>query len=413
MTARGERRKRGLSFVGISSIAAAGAGYLVFIVAARTLTPTENADFLAFWGVLFGIFGVLTGLMNEATRAVKSRRSAGMDNNLRGANVLVSSLAIGALAAIIIAATSPFWAGGFVQHSGPMIVAGLSVAAALYAGHVGLAGASAGLEAWGRYSVLASLEAAIRLIVIVAAAVAGAGLLGLEFGALSGAVVWLGVLLVSGKARGTLTTRADVGYREYLARAGYALLSAAASAVLITGFPAIIKLTAAPQEFAHAAPLLLAISLTRAPIMIPLQAFQGVVMTALIDSKQPLQKVLSKPFIGLLLLGLGGGVLAALVGPWIMLIFGPDYVVQGWSLGILTFDAALLALLTLTGTAALARSKHRTYLAGWAAATCTSVLLLFGPWSLTVDVLLSLTIGPLLGAMVHLWGARHHTLVNA
>jgi O-antigen/teichoic acid export membrane protein len=46
------------------------AGYVVLVLTARFLDAAENADFLVFWGALFGVFGVLIGISSETTRAV-------------------------------------------------------------------------------------------------------------------------------------------------------------------------------------------------------------------------------------------------------------------------------------------------------------------------------------------------------
>lgn len=395
---------KSLSSVGLSSLVAAASGYLVLIVASRSLTPAENANFLAFWGVLLGMFGVLTGLMAEATRAVKSRSMRQHGPDTPGAPVLPVSLMIGAAAALVVALCSPFWMPALIPNAPPLLWLGIALAVLLYAGHIGLAGATAGLERWGTYSSLAATEAVFRLLVMALAAFLGGSLAGLEFGALSGTLVWLYFAFLSKGGRAGLRARADVGVLPYIVRCGLAMATAAATAVLVTGLPAVIKIAADPADFALAAPLLLAISLTRAPIMIPLQSFQGVVMTALIHSQRPAHHVLAKPFVAIVALGLVGGVLAAIVGPYIMLIFGPDYSVDGWLLGALTLAAAFMAILTLTGTAAMALGRHRLYLAGWVLATVVSVAILFVPAPLDQTVVASLFAGPILGALVHAAG---------
>ena len=398
------RKGKSLSFVGLSSLVAAACGYLVLIVASRSLTPSENANFLAFWGVLLGLFGILTGLMTEATRAVKSRSMNASHQRHAGAPVLPVSLLIGATGALLVALSTPAWLPSLIPNAPPLLWLGIALAVLLYSGHIGLAGASAGLERWGTYSALAATESVLRLLVMAAAAFLGGSLAGLEFGALAGTLVWLYFAIVTKGGRTALRARADVGIPAYIVRCCLAMATAAATAILITGFPAVIKIAANPADFALAAPLLLAVSLTRAPIMIPLQAFQGVVMTSLIHSQQPVHRVLAKPFAAILGLGVIGGLLAAVVGPYIMLIFGPDYVVDGWLLGALTFAAAFLAILTLTGTAAMALGRHRLYLAGWVVATLVSVSILFVPGALAQTVVLSLFIGPIVGSIVHAVG---------
>ncbi len=392
---------RTLSAVGLSSLVAAACGYIVLIVASRSLTPADNANFLAFWGVLLGLFGVLTGLMTEATRAVKSRRMMHHTAAVAGAPVLPVSLLIGGAGALIVAGSSPWWMPVLIPDAPTLLWLGIALAVLLYSGHIGLAGATAGQERWGTYSGLAAAEAGFRLLVMAVAAFLGGSLAGLEYAALTGTLVWLYFAILSPGGRAGIRARADVGMLPYIARCLMSMATAAATAVLVTGFPAVIKIAADPADFALAAPLLLAVSLTRAPIMIPLQAFQGVVMTALIHSKEPAYRVLAKPFLAVVALGIVGAVAAALVGPWIMLIFGPDYSVDGWLLGALTLAAAFLAVLTLTGTTAMAQGRHGLYLAGWVAATAVSVGILFVPGPLDLVVVASLFAGPVVGALVH------------
>lgn len=405
-TGTGERTssKGNVSFVGLSSIFAAGSGYAIFVLAARVLPVDQNADFLAFWGVLFGLFGVLTGLMHEATRAVKSASLQDRSNAGRGAPVIGSSLLIGAVAALAVGLSGIWWMPALFKSSAPVLGIGLAVAVVLYAGHVGLAGTLAGRESWSRYAALTTAESGLRLGVVAVVGLLGFGLGGLELAALSGTLVWLVFVFATAGGRAALGQRADVGMAGYLRRCGYSMATAASSAVLITGFPALIKFLSDDAEFAGAAPLLLAVSLTRAPILIPLQAFQGLLMTKLMASGRQPHRVLLAPLGLITLAGLVAGVLAALIGPSIMLIFGPGYALDGLWIGLLTVDAALLAVITLTGTAALSAGRHRVYLAGWLTATVVSVALLAVPAPLDLKVVCSLAAGPLAGSAVHLWG---------
>lgn len=400
-----KKRRSNIPWVGASSILAAASGYAIFLVSARVLPVDQNADFLAFWGVLFGLFGVLTGLMHEATRAAKAASLAPAKLQ-SGAPIILSSVLIGGVVAVVLALGSPWWIPAFVPESGPILGVGLVLATVLYAGHVGLAGTLGGREHWGGYSALTAAEALLRFSVVAAAAILGFGLGGLEVAALTGTLVWLVFAFLTPMGRSALRQRADVGMRGYFKRCGYSMASAASSAILITGFPALIKIMSEDAEFAAAAPLLLAVSLTRAPILIPLQAFQGVVMTKLMSADQPAHRVLGKPIALVLAVGVTGGLLATWLGPMILLIFGPGYTLDGVWIGLLTLDAALLAVLTLTGTAALAASRHRIYLAGWFTATAVSVALLALPGPIDLMVVCSLAAGPLAGSAVHLWGLR-------
>jgi hypothetical protein len=112
------------------------------------------------------------------------------------------------------------------------------------------------------------------------------------------------------------------------------------------------------------------------------------------------------------LVGLGGitavGALAAWpVGPWALRLVNPDYHVDGPVFAGLVLGAGLVAVLTMTGAAAVALDHHTVYLAGWIAATVTTVGVLLVPGMLEARVVTSLLVGPAVGVLVHLvWGRR-------
>jgi O-antigen/teichoic acid export membrane protein len=94
---------------------------------------------------------------------------------------------------------------------------------------------------------------------------------------------------------------------------------------------------------------------------------------------------------------------AGLLGPWLLrAAFGAQYRADGALLAWLTTAAVAIALLTLTGAAAVAAALHRAYSVGWVGATVASVLLLLLPLSLETRTVIALLCGPLVGIVVHL-----------
>lgn len=394
---------RGASGVGTAALFSALSGFVVLFIAARVLTPAENSEFLAFWGALFAVVGILYGVIAETTRAVGSAVVAGAAGSGRqeGAPVLGGALITGtALAAAVAAVGFPNAQAVFGPH-GPAIVALLCASCIVYAVHAALAGALQGRGDWSPYTKLVGLEALLRLAAVCAAAFAGGALFGLEAASLAALAAAPLLLIGSRGARLAARARADVPLRALLRQTGHALVSAASSAALVVSFPLLVKLTTPSAEYELAAPLLLAISLTRAPIMLPLQAFQGVALTAVLRARDQGAGAIRKPVGAVLAAGVVGAVPAGLAGPWLMTFFGPDYRVAGWVLAALTLDAALIALLTLSGTALLALGRHRTYALGWALATVVAVGLLLMPGSTELRCVLSLTVGPVAGALFH------------
>jgi O-antigen/teichoic acid export membrane protein len=150
--------------------------------------------------------------------------------------------------------------------------------------------------------------------------------------------------------------------------------------------------------------IILAVTLTRAPLLVPLTAMQGNLIAHFVDERSDRLRALIAPagIIG----GIGAvGVLAAgVVGPWLLRVaFGPQYQASSALLAWLTAAAVAIAMLTITGAAAVAAALHRAYALGWVGATVASGLLLALPLSLETRTVVGLLCGPLVGIGVHLW----------
>ncbi|KRE74043.1 hypothetical protein ASG77_04620 [Arthrobacter sp. Soil762] len=392
------------SGVGAASIVAAAAGFVVLVIAGNHLRPEEYAQFSVFWGALFGVFGVLSGIQSETTRAVRSAETLGANHvgNRPHPTVMANGLLVGTILAVLVVLSSWLWAPSVLGSKTPWLLPTLAVAAIAYSGHSALAGAAAGRQDWTLYSKLMGAEALVRLAIVGAVVLIGVGLLGLEVACALAAFLWLLFLLLSPAARRAAAARADAPSSAYLKQTGHAVLSSSATAALIVGFPVILSFTSTTEELTTAGGLLLAIQLTRAPIMVPLQAFQGVAISSFVNQRHRGIRALVRPAALCLAVGMVGGIGAGLLGPWLMeLLFPGKYDVPAWLLSTLTFDAALMAILTLTGTAALAVGMHRGYSAGWVSGTVVSLLCLLLPLPLSVRTAVALAAGPAVGAAIH------------
>lgn len=394
----------GATGVGLASLVAAGAGYGVLLVAAHTLSTEANADFLVFWSLLFGVYGVLGGVQNETTRAT----GAGPADGVRGARVLPWGLGVGAVAVLVLATTSPWWGeallGGDWAASTWVVCGGVLA----FAGHSSLAGALAGARAWSTYSVLVGAEALTRFVLALGAALVLTGTTtGLEVAAAAASGVWLVLVLVSPATRSAARARADVAAGPLLRNTGHAVVAAASSAALVVGFPVLLRLTTEPATFRTAAPLILAISVTRAPLLMPLAAYQGVAIAHFVTHRERGLAGLRR-ILGLVVAaGLVVSALAALVGTWALrLLFGPDYGVPGGVLAGLTLGATALALITLTGAATLALGSHVAFASGWFTATALALGALLLPLTLEGRTIVGLVAGPLAGLCVHAWAIQ-------
>lgn len=400
--------QRGAASVGIASIVAAASGLLVLLAATRVLTIAENALFLTFWSLLFAMFGLLGGVQHETTRAVRNSPSLPADALAKNPRTLPTGLLIGAALATVLGATSPAWAPAlFDEHQGALVAA-ICIGVVAFAGHSTLAGSLSGLGRWGTYSWLVGAEAGGRLVLVTIAVLLSGGLFGIEVASAVAAAMWVLLLVARRDVRTAAAARADAPTPIYLRRIGQAMIAAAATATIVVGFPVVLKLTTETQVYVTAAPLLVAISLTRAPLLIPLTSYQGVAITHFLDHRERGLSILARSGGAILGVAVVGAGLAALVGPWLMdAVFGDDYRVSSLLLAGLTLTAGLLAVLTLSGAAVLALGHHGAYAGGWFVASAVTLLTLFLPLSLEVRATVSLASGPVAGILCHtLWLAR-------
>jgi O-antigen/teichoic acid export membrane protein len=282
------------------------------------------------------------------------------------------------------------------------VVIAFCIAVPAFAGDSAVVGALAGHRSWRLYSALVSSEAIVRLLFVVLVALAGATTYGLEIASAAAAAVWLAFVVVSPTGRRAARATGDSDSGQFLNRSGHAMVAAASSAVLVVGFPVVLRLTTSNLEWITAAPLLLAISLTRAPLLMPLNAYQGVAIAHFLNEQDRGRAVLLRPAATIVSVGALGAACAYIVGPFIMVaFFGSGYYVGGFLLAGLTLAAACLALLTLTGSAVLANGRHRAYAVGWFLSSVVSVSLLTTDLPLASRCVLSLCVGPLVGIGIH------------
>ena len=399
-----------------ASVTAAASSLLITVISARTLTVAQNKEFLVFWGFMFGIFGVISGIQTESTRAALAGRKTAAEPAepsgppgpaapaRRRARILTTALLLGLVIAALTLLAAPAWVPSLTPSTGPLTAALIAAGVWGYAGQASLSGVLAGTRSWNLYSALMAAEALLRLLLTLLVAVVVSSLIGLEAAAAAPALVWLLFLLIPA-ARALAGSRADVGAARLTSFSLQAMLSSASWAVLVTGFPTLLEITSPGADAAEVAIVILAVSLTRSPIMIPLQAFQGVLITTIADTEPSRRLAGVTRILGTLLAG--GAALAAaaaLAGPWLVrTVYGPRYDPSPWLLGLLTLAAVSMASLVLTGASTIALNNHRAYTLGWVLAALTAVLLLWLlPLSVSPHAVLALGLAPLSGICVHL-----------
>ena len=384
-----------------SSVLAASAvsgvsGYVVLVVVARHLTPAENASFLVFWGALFGVFAVLIGIATETTRTV---HATGRADASTGSRVLPEVALLTGCLAVLLAVSGLVWAPRLLGPAWPGLLAALVVGSVLFASHCFMAGASAGRGDWSTYSLLVGAEATARLVLVAGAVLAGAVVGGLAWVVALACGTWLLLApLLPSRTRGTATLRGDAPRAGLRRRLVAACVASGASGLLLVGFPVLLRLTTPDDVFDGAAPLILAVSLSRAPLLVPLNAFQNMLVTRVASHGVA---ALRRPLVLVVAAALVGAALAVPVGPAVLHVINPAYDVAGPVFGMLVLGAGAVGTLILTGAATIARDRHMVYVAGYVVATAASVLGLLLPLGLDARVVSSLLVGPLVGVGVH------------
>ena len=407
-------RYQSLALLG-SSVLAAASTLVVTMIAQRALTGSELTEFLLFWSALFTVTGIITGLQPEITRAVGTARTHAAADGGASAHPVTVAAALGAIAGALVLVSSPLWAGQQIPHSAAVGVTVMAVGVFLYALQATISGVAAGEDRWYLFATVGGLESAGRLLLMLAVALLIPSLAGLEMATVIPMGLWLILALVTFSGRRLWVARADVPAGRLTVNILWSFLSSAAAAMLMMGFPNVLKASgAAESEPVVLGTLILAISITRSPIMIPLQAFQGVAVSAFLKQRHRPVAAFIKPAAAVVAVGAVGALAAYLVGPLLFrLIYPPaagaesayEAAASGLSLGALVFASALLALMTLSGNMALAVNQHRIYLAGWVVAAVVTLGLAFLlPAPLVPRAVVALAVGPVCGFVVHMVG---------
>jgi O-antigen/teichoic acid export membrane protein len=390
--------------VGVATAVTAVCGYAVVYLAARDLAPAGFSVFAVFWGAFGLVTGAANGLLQEATREVRAvgyaQGEAGL--NKSGTHPLRVAGMVGIAAALVIAGSSPVWSGRVFAQSHWLSVALLSVGLAGFCLHATLLGMLAGTNRWTQYGALMVTDAVIRVAVATATVLVGWALVGFLWATVAGALAWLIMIGASPATRAAARLLTAVGTATFLRGAAHSITAAGASAILVMGFPVLLKVTSS-ELGAEGGVIILAVTVTRAPLLVPLTAMQGNLIAHFVDLRTERLRALVAPAAVVAAIGAAGVLAAGLVGPWLLRVaFGSDYHAAGPLLAWLTAAAVTIAMLTLTGAATVAAALHRCYAVGWVCATVAATLLLLLPLPLQTRTVVALLCGPLVGIGVHL-----------
>ena len=390
-----------------ATVVSGATGYLVTGLVAAGVSVSDYTSFAVFWSALFLIVGALGGVQHELARATSPQGETNRDANrdaspaAQDARPFRFAVAVAAIVAAALAATSPLWA--------PILFPTVAIAgpAALIVGAVGYVlvaascGVMYGIAAWKPLAVMIAVDGVVRLVVVSTVLLTGADVTALLW-AVSVPFLVTVVAVLPFVAYRLRRVHLDVGYRALSANTGRIVVASAATATLIAGFPVLLRASdpAAPESVIG--PLILVLTLTRAPLVIPVMAMQSY----LVVSFQANAATARRRAGGLVLAVLAAaGLLAVLLGvvgtALFSTLFGSDYALDGLVIAGLVASSGFVAALAVTGPALLARSQHSAVTAGWLVAVGTLVVVLWMPVPVVDRALIALAVGPALGLIVH------------
>lgn len=387
--------------VGATAIAGV-AGYVITWWVARRIGFASYAIFAVFWAFLYLMIGTLAGIQQEVTRATRPV-VPGTDAPVHRAR----NFGIVAAAVIIalIVATAPLWAAAVFPIEQWSLVWPLAVGAGSYVLVAVLSGVLYGTSRWRPLAWMIVIDPVLRLAGLTVALLFTTEITALAWVVVLPLPLMLAAVLFAIRRQVVGQSTVDVGYRGLTWNVLRIVIAAAGLSLMVSGFPLILGVTAKQDPAATVGLLILAITLTRAPLIVSVLALQSLLIVRFRDHAQTFWRT----FFGLLGLLLALSIVLAalgwLVGPAVFgFLFGNRAVPEGWFIAVLVGSSALVAAMSVTASAALARSQHFAYSLGWVIAAVITVVSLMTPLDLLARTVLALVAGPLAGLVVHAVG---------
>lgn len=381
-------------------------GYALLLLAGRHLSPAENAVFLGFWGLLLGMGSALSPVEQELSRQTAVAVSKGRKPD----SGVVRAFAVTQVVAVVVAAVLAVPAVNarlFDGHRELALVAGCGIVAfpALY----GMRGLFIGAGRSGRYAAILLAEAGARLVLFAGFVVAGiSGLTWLAVAVAIGSCAWLPF----GFRARTLVepSPASEPWGASWRRMLGLTLSAALTASVLTGYPAVVKLVAPPGSEDALGGLFLAVSLLRSPLLLVLAPIQTLAVPTVVrvlhqpDGARRLRRIAAAGAGATLVTGLLAAAVAYVAGPWVFhLLYRDKFTVSAWTMAGLGWSGVVLAATMLTVAMLVAQKQTGRVVLVWAVVAALSLLVLLSvPGGILFRAVLGATVAPTAGLMVAL-----------
>ncbi|MFB8893898.1 hypothetical protein [Microbacterium plantarum] len=394
------RARSGLALV-LGATAIAGAAGYIIQAAVPAFAPDEYLTFTVTWSAIYLIVGGMAGVQQEVTRSAFPAAAPGSG---RGGGVVAGFAgAASVVAVVVVFGTAFLWGPTALGEDFAAVLPPILVATAAYTLVAVLSGVYYGARRWVSAAGMTVTDALLRVVLIVVVMILG--LSGPAY-AWATAVPFVGSVMLLWILSGRRAMRDvdfDVDVSQLLRNSVSTVGAALATGVMISGLPLLLGITSRGLPEMQLTALILILTLTRAPLVIPLLALQSYLVVTFRD--QPDLAIRRTLVWGAGLVGatIVLAVAGSFIGPWIVeFAYGPDYALPAALFGLIIASAGMTALLCLTGPAVLAAGGHRAYVAGWA---LSSIVLVIGLFVVPADVWSTVAVicaAPVLGVVVHL-----------
>lgn len=383
-------------------------GYLVTWRVFTASGAAGYAVFSVFWSALFLVVGVLFGVQQEATRAVaQAEREADAGPGRGRSSLWLFALALAAVVLVVVLLSALLWAAPSLGRD----QAGLSVFVAVGAAFNCLVAAGSGVMAgsgmWRQLAGVVALDGILRVAFVLLALAVTTEPWVLALAVILPFPLALAIVFLTAPRELIRCAVVPERMRGLAANTLRTMIAASATAVLINGFPLILSFFASPSGHRALGSLVLAVTLTRAPILVPLMALSSFLVSQFARAPHGAARLVTR------LTALIAAAVAVLClcawafgVPVIVAVFGAQFDLDAGTLTALVASAGMIGVLCVTGSAVLARNLHGGYAIGWVAASVVTIALLFLPLPLEGRAALALAAGPAVGIAVHLWWLR-------
>lgn len=368
-------RRSGL-LIAVAFFTASALGFVLLGVVSRWVTPEQTAQFLALWGLVFGIGSALSAVEQEIVRLATN---AHLDRvRVPGRALQVTGLAI-AVAVVVVLVIALLPGVGEILRQSVLVAALVFVATGGFAVQCMSRAVLLGTNQVTAYVSVIVLEALLRLVLAAGFVLGGvAPTLGLAaLVIVIGCFGWVPVVGRVLRQLGTDTSGSSL--RSVGSAVGALGLANGLQSVQVTAFPAVAS--AILGISAAMAPVYGAVTLARLPLvaLAPVQAMAVPVATRLIRSGRMgdllgLVAKLSAGGFACAALALGGG---WLLGPWALRLYmGPGYDIAPAVIALLLAASCVLAVALLIVAALIALERYWTAVTVWLVAGIAVVLTL-------------------------------------